>query len=138
MMQITDLAVGMEVHMDPTQSASAKFHGTTYIVQKVNPKNVKLQDEDGNRVNASPFYLAPGRANPNDLGPCPEPAVYFQNGTVVRLRNKAELFVVTGQTAKGYRIFPLGGSMRYYTGVASSALTEVPLAELPAAIAKVA
>ncbi|MGV8847225.1 hypothetical protein [Tessaracoccus sp.] len=46
-------------------------------------------------------------------------------GTLTTFAGHPGLWVVTGTTSKGSRIFPLGGSKRYYTGVPTTDLTVI-------------
>jgi hypothetical protein len=47
-------------------------------------------------------------------------------GTVVKVKGRGDaLYVITADTAKGYRAFPLGGSDRYLRNMPASVLTVV-------------
>ena len=124
----TTFSVGDTVHI--TRDASPRWAGT-YDVAKVNRTTLRLVG------NLAPNGLKPPMAMVSP-GPMPtagtaaavEPPEVLQPGTVVRLigvRNvdPDALYVVTGQAPRGARVFPLGGSDRYYTGIAASRMKRV-------------
>jgi hypothetical protein len=122
-------AVGDIVHITAQASAA---HAGTYVIIKVNPTTYRLRREgDGALLRATHSYVQPGPLPQN--GATSITAIrdeeHFDTGSVVTARitgvDPAQLWVVTGETAKGYRIYPLGGSRRYYTGIPSSRLTRV-------------
>ena len=114
------------VHINRTESA--KYAGT-YTVVKVNPTTYVLKGERAANLRA-PHDMVHAGEQPGapvvTQVPIPE---FFDNGTVVKIRARnidpETLFVVTGQTGRGYRVFPLGGSARYYTGIPSDRMTRV-------------
>lgn len=150
-MNRSDIRKGQSVHIDPSQPSASKFAGVTWTVDKVNPVNILLtHSEDGRtkRLTCSPEFIldgpapegsVPGQYVPagitqvpgSPLTQVPIP-VFLDNGTVVEFTNRGTtaLYVVTAETRGGYRIFPLGGSTRYYTNIPSEKLTVVSLADL--------
>lgn len=125
--------VGSTVHILPEDS---RTHAGTYTVVKVNPTTYRLQRQgDGAFLRASHDFVRPGELPRFIVTSTPESTMvtrseeHFDNGAVVTVYmrgvNPDALWVVTGETPKGYRIFPLGGSARYYTGVPSRLLTRV-------------
>ena len=119
---------GDTVHV--TRRDSPKYAGT-YTVEKVNPKTYKLVREgDGMRLTASHELVQAGRLeDQTSISLIPvEPVQHFLTGTVVSIdlpQLRGNLWVVTGEVARGYRVFPLGGSRGYYTGIAAEKMTEV-------------
>jgi len=120
--------IGDTVHIRAIDSA--KFAGT-YTVTKVNPSTYALTGERAASLKAPHAMVHAG-----PLGSAPTPVltqvpvpVFLDNGTVVKVRAKNvdpdALYVVTGQVSRGYRVFPLGGSSRYYTGIPGDRLTVV-------------
>jgi hypothetical protein len=102
-------------------------HAGSYTVRKINPKTIVLDPVEGGRGAKVPHYYA-------KPGPLPEggerisftEVKTFEPGTVVKhARHPGQLYVVTGITFPNHRLFPLGGSDRYFRGVPGSVLTEV-------------
>lgn len=120
--------IGDEVYIDPASATKPQWQGTWEVV-KINQRTVRLtQVKDGR-----PTFLT---ADKSLLfkGQWPEGASprfdvldneWFDPGSVVTLRGKDGLFVVTGTSGNGYRLFPLGGSSRYYRGVSARQITRV-------------
>lgn len=127
-------AAGTFVHVDPSEARAARWIGTNWRVEKVNPTTVSLvEDGTSRRLKAHHELLIDG---PVTEGAIPgvvevpiEPIIDF--GSVVRFRG--DLYVVTGQSANGFRLFALGGSSRYYRGIGSR-MFEVLSAEQIAAM----
>ena len=118
--------VGDTVHI--TMSDSTRYAGT-YEVVKVNPTTYKLTNDRVANLKAPHFMVHAGAAN-GAVAVAPLPDESFESGTVVTLtgvRNvdPKTLYVVTGRTDRGYRVFVLGGSTRYYTGIPAARLTRV-------------
>lgn len=120
--------VGDIVHLAVNSGFSEEAKSHTYKIEKVpagrTGVNYIAQPTDGARrgVRAPEQCLIAGPVLPVTA----TPYVYvppLQAGTLVTF--KGELWVVTGNTAKGSRIFPLGGSTRYYTGIPNSMLTVI-------------
>ena len=120
--------VGDTVHI--TASESPKWAGN-YKVIKINPTTYQLKREsDGALLKAGHGLVTLGALpTVSSIGTPYVPTEFFEAGTVVTFKNSKvdpnKLWVVTGQTGKGYRIFPLGGSARYYTGIPANRLTRV-------------
>lgn len=88
-------------------------------VLKVNPKNIKVQKENGETWNVSPSFLSlPAEGETFETAPA---AARLVMGSVVRFtseRMPTDLFVVLGQHGEGYRLAKLGGdNNRYYRGI---------------------
>jgi len=128
--------VGDTVHL--TVADSVKWAGN-YKVVKVNPTTYGLERmQDGARLKAGHEMVRPGTLPDGTLTmDRDQPIVmadpiqeHFQTGAVVHMKNvrgvdPSKHWVITGQTARGYRLFPLGGSTRYYTGISASRLVRV-------------
>lgn len=107
--------------------------GGTFTVKKVNPTTYALDRPEGGRGVKAPHDMVYAGPHPGETkGPggavVTEFAspVIFNPGTVVRHKRYPEkLLVVTGITGDKHRLFPLGGSDRYYRGVPGAVLTEV-------------
>lgn len=128
---------------------TGKYAGK-YRVVKINPRTLGLEPVNGGRgVRADRSLLLPGTVTDEDRAAMAkarsdaalEDALNpLHTGTVVtaNLGPKAPqgLYVITGETPKGYRLALLGGGMgtRYYTGVPRARLTIVPLDEVAAAL----
>jgi hypothetical protein len=118
----TAKAAGTFVHIDPTEPRCARWAGTNWTVDKVNPSTVSLVEEGtGRRLKAAHEFVIDGPVPQGSTPGVVEVPLeeFVDNGSVVRFTNKGQtgLYVVTGQTAKGYRLFALGGSASYFTGV---------------------
>jgi len=117
--------VGDTVHID--RATSAKYAGT-YRVSKINPTTYILSNDQHPTLKAPHGMVGAGTPDTGDAAVVPVES--FQPGAVVTLRgvrgaDPARLFVVTGSVPKGYRVFPLGGSDRYYTGVPAAKLVRI-------------
>jgi hypothetical protein len=133
MTTITTHRVGAIVHITPLDSA--RYAGT-YTVTKVNPTTYRLTNDTVANLKASYSMVHAGALDGDTFGTIkgavevPLPTEHFDSGTVVTLNgvrgvDPKSLWVVTGNVAKGYRVFPLGGSRRYYTGLPAARLTRV-------------
>lgn len=122
--------VGDTVHI--TRAESARWTGT-YKIDKVNPTTLILSNETVPRLKAHQALVKAGALNgaaPATITEIPFPTERFLTGTVVTVSgvrgvDSEALWVVTGESPKGYRIFPLGGSDRYYRGIPAARLTKV-------------
>ena len=128
---------GDHVHLAPEFSDVAPAAaGRTWVVEEP-PKgargvNYKLSDPNGGRGFRCPeTYLRAGDA-PTATEIAPVVETYHDFGEVVRLTGRVrnmhdvEFWVVIGETAKGYRIAPLGGrGGTYVTNIPGSRLTTV-------------
>ena len=126
-------AVGTTVHITPADSE--KYAGT-YKITKVNPTTYRLSNDKIVNLKAPHSFVKAGELSGRKVVPVGggivefEPPVTLQPGTVVTLNgvrgvDATALWVVTGSVPKGYRVFPLGGSTRYYTGLPAARLTVV-------------
>jgi hypothetical protein len=129
------ITVGSQVHIARQESPA---HVGTYTVLKVNPTTYRLRREgDGALLRAAHNFVQPGPLPKYDITHDSEAGTttvrrneeHFETGAVVTIKiqkvDPAQLWVVTGETARGYRVYPLGGSTRYYTGIPSSRLIRV-------------
>lgn len=92
-------------------------------VLKVNPKNIKVQKEDGQVWNVAPSFLF--ETEPGEVfATLPEPAMRLVTGMVVKFTSSKmpqDLFVVIGEHGGAYRLSKLGGDGgRYYRGILST------------------
>lgn len=129
----TQFPVGTLVRVAPEFAKTSAHRTSTYRVVKVNPKTLKLENtETKAALVADPAVLVPADSVPEGpaymgsplIGPAPDFEM-FEKGTVVTFAQKPGYFVVTGESDRGYRIFPLGGSPRYFTGIPMRLLTRV-------------
>lgn len=109
--------VGDTVHILPSTSA---LYAGTYQVTKVNPRTYRLASEVHDNVRAAHEHVHAGPMPA--LAPLTPHSVNLQPGTAVRFTrghttDKEQIFVITGNAPRGYRLFPLGGSRRYHTNV---------------------
>lgn len=118
---------GTLVHVtDPDAPSKPSPLPGTWTVKRANARTATLTQ--GERTASVDWYfIVPGASAEA------EPPAPIWPGTVVTVRaaNADGLWVVTGETAKGYRLSPLGGSARYLTGLPAERLTVVA----PSAIA---
>jgi hypothetical protein len=104
------------------QGVPAGARGVNYTAKPVDAKDVPLTSERGVRAPERCFDF--GRAKAYDYASAITMIdSLLKPGTLVSMARRPGLFVVTGTTAKGHRIFPLGGSDRYLTNVPRSSLT---------------
>lgn len=138
----TTFAVGDLVKFAPPYDTGT--YAGTYRVTKINPKTIAVEPVNGGRgVRAERALLLPATVTDEEraamakarsdaaLADALNP---LHAGTVVTATNlrgatPGTLYVVTGETPKGYRLSQLGGAMgyRYYTGVPRRLLTVVPM-----------
>lgn len=142
------------VHIKPSmlegRSASwaVNFGRRTLVIESMPAKGctnaiVKLKDDpEGGGLRIRPADLVPGpyvATAPGRVELTPFP-VLLDPGTVVRWKRKpsgaeADLWVVVASASNGHRLFPLGGSSRYYRSVPASSLDVVPVSELTGSVA---
>lgn len=147
---MSEFKVGDIVKIRPEFAKTPSHRTSTYEVVKVNPRTLGCKNTaTGAKLNADPEVLmlaseATEGATVTLLAP-EEIPLPLDKGTVVRpnadgRRRKLPdgLYVITGETSKGYQIFPLGGSTRYYTGVAAKSLDVVPVEEIGKVLQEVA
>lgn len=113
---------GDKVHVKSSVVAIHKEWAGTWIVERVNKVNLSVRNGTrSGRIHPSFVEAGPDPSNP-DVS-VPDPPAFVSVGTLARVADDTTskippgLYVVTGQTAKGVRLFPLGGSTRYYTNV---------------------
>jgi hypothetical protein len=124
---MTQFHIGDIVHLAADSAFSEEVKSHTYKIEKVpagrTGVNYVAQPTDGSWRG----IRAPERCLV--IGPVPALHVPYQPplepGTLATFKGHDGLWVVTGNTAKGNRIFPLGGSMRYYTSIPNSKLTVI-------------
>lgn len=128
------------------QLALVKVKGRGEVLVRIarrNPKNYRAELEDGSTVSGphSLFRKAPEGSTFASRAPEREPLDHLDNGTVVRARPGTRLFrdlgsqfhVVVNCDREGkHRLFPLGGSKRYWRGILSIDLEVVPVSEINA------
>jgi hypothetical protein len=127
--------IGSEVHIDPEYAdqwpARAMVPHATFIVEQLpigrRTSYVLRHQAGGLRIKARPNTVVAG-PSPSFAGVevVPLPTIH-ENGTVVEYQGDEGLWVVTGWTAKGHQIFPLGGGATGRRNVAGSRLTVVEL-----------
>lgn len=123
-MHKNDLYVGQIVKM----SAPGRVGKSLVRVEKINPKNIKVIKENGEKWNVHPLYLFPVTDEERDSFTLTEaPGASLVMGAVVKFKgvmeskSKYPLLVVVGQHGEGYRLAPLGGDGgRYYRGISAS------------------
>jgi hypothetical protein len=130
------ITVGAIVHINPQHAdvAPAAFVDVPLELKSLprarNEKNAIVCPPGGGRgLRIPPAYLVPGapaEGRPNALSVAAVGATILQTGTLVRYDGAEGLWVVAGFSGRGHRIFPLGGSDRYYRGVPASRLTVIP------------
>lgn len=137
----TSFSVGDLVKFAPPYDTGT--YAGTYRVAKINPRTLGLEPVAGGRgVRADRSLLLPAEVTDEERSAMAkalsDAALQdalnpLSNGTVVTAnlgpKAPAGLYVITGETPKGYRLSLLGGAMgtRYYTGVPRARLTVVPL-----------
>lgn len=105
------------------------FQGARYIVQKRNPVNYKIEDENGNKYNlrnTAPMKRAKNQHwNGNRVDDYSrimreiDSGTFFQNGTIVQFKTAAErakfpgVWVVVNKGDVNYKLYQLGGSDRF-------------------------
>lgn len=114
----------------PGQILEMRARGGVQIVKvlKVNPKNIKVETEDGTVWNCHPALLDPTTASFHSKVAAGAPMLTL--GTVVRfkeaVRNKYPLLVVVANHAGSWRLAPLGGDKgHYYRGIQAHELEAV-------------
>jgi hypothetical protein len=127
--------IGSEVHIDPEYAdqwpSAAMVPHATFIVEQLpigRRKSYVLRHQAGGlRIKARPETVVAG-PSPSFAGveAVPLPTVY-ENGTVVEHAQFPGLWVITGWSAKGHTMWPLGGGPRGRRNVAGSRLTVVTL-----------
>lgn len=127
-----DFRVDDRVYIDPASATKPQWQGT-WIVDKVNEKSVHMHRPEG--VERGPLTTMRAAKSLLFKGEWPETASprfdildneWFDNGAVVRLRGKGDtLYVVTGTSGNGYRVFELGGSSRYFRNVSARQMERV-------------
>lgn len=125
-------AVSDKVIVNPAHFPG-KYPGV-WIVRKVpagaRGVNYVLDPEHGGRglrvagEHLLPASEAPDTGNGSTVGVPYVPLELHNPGTVVNYKGQA--CVVTGTSANGHRLFPLGGSDRYYRNVTSARFTVIP------------
>ena len=126
-MNSTQHRVGDTVHILP--SDSARWAGT-YEVTKVNPTTYRLKSPTvaGLKAHHSMVHAGPTPPEPEvTLVPL---ALNLMPGTPVRFTrgittDKEQVYVITGNAPRGYRLFPLGGARHYKTNVPASMIEVV-------------
>ena len=130
--------VGAVVHLHPTYASAfpVSCQNVTYKVVKqpvgLNGVNYLCEPVDGGVglrargmcLQAGPAKKSPARPTMQKFQPSLMP------GTLVTVGHIPGLWVVCAITAKGHRIFPLGGSNRYYRNIERSALTVRSIANI--------
>jgi hypothetical protein len=122
---MSQFSIGDKVVINP---AMASGYPGVWTVRKVpagsRGVNYVLDPESGGRGLRIPAeYLSPAPTGAT-VTTVSIPTVH-DPGTVVRFRDKA--YVVTASDRKGgHRLFPLGGSDRYYRGIMSGQFAVVP------------
>jgi hypothetical protein len=134
-------AVGDTVHINPDYfgRVPAAFHAQSLKITGMprgsNGVNATVRADDGRGLRLPPFMLLAGPATGITKMIPYVPQELHQPGTVVWYqpdRKPRSLYVVTGVSDKGHRLFLLGGSDRYFRNVPASLLTVVDPAGLVA------
>lgn len=88
-------------------------------VLKVNPKNIKVQKENGETWNVSPSFLSlPEEGETFEAAPAASRLVMGQVVRFVSGLMPQDLFVVCGEHSGAFRLAKLGGDgNRYYRGI---------------------
>lgn len=133
--------VGAQVHMaEHMIGRSRGFDQQTLTVQSQPVRGgvnyVVVRDGDPRGLKVKEDMIEAGPYDPHISAAKPYvPPTLHDCGTVVRFAHPTRadqrgLHVVTGHTGLNHRVYPLGGSTRYYTGIPGGQLVVVPLSEL--------